>query len=75
MLVLNVSSEQLEYLLKRGFACPQIAHLADVSLSTVRRRMTENRLSVKSLYSGISDQELDSLVSGLWQIIPGLIWE
>ena len=38
---LDIRQEQLEYLLHLGFTCPQIAMLMGVSLSTIRRRMSE----------------------------------
>ncbi len=45
-----------------GFNCPKVAAVIGVSLSTLRRRMSAFGLSVTSLYSSISDQDLDSLV-------------
>ena len=58
---LAITKEQLEYLLGLGFTCPKIADVVGVSLSTIRRRMTEYGLSVNALYSDISDQELDDI--------------
>ena len=59
---LDVHKEQLEYLLHIGFSCPKIAAIIGVSLSTIRQRMYEFGLSVTSLYSNITDQELDLFV-------------
>ena len=59
----NIQKDQLEYLLNMGFACPRIAIVLGMSLSTIRRRMVEFGLSVTGLYSNISDQDLDSLIS------------
>ena len=56
---LELKQEQLEYLLKLGFKCPKVAEVLGVSLSTVRRRMSEFGLSVTALYSQVTDQELD----------------
>lgn len=67
---LDVSSTQLEYLLHLGFSCPQIAGLLGVSLSTIRRRMTYCNLSVSSVYSQISDNELDKLVADIKHAFP-----
>ena len=67
---LNITQEQLEYLLQLGFSCPKIALLLGVGLSTVRRRMADFGLSVKALYSSITDQELDSLVSQIKKNFP-----
>lgn len=78
---LVISQEQLEKLLEMQFDCPTIAKLLGVSLSTIRRRMTDYRLSVKSCYSTLSDQELDQLVLQLkydypssgYRVIDGIL--
>lgn len=78
---LDISQEQLEKLLEMQFDCPKIAKLLGVSLSTIRRRMTEYGLSVKSCYSTLSDQELDQLVLQLkydypssgYRVIDGIL--
>ena len=62
---LDVSSNQLEYLLHLGFSCPRIASILGVSLSTIRRRMTDFNLSVSSVYSKITDHELDIIVADI----------
>lgn len=67
---LDVRKDQLEYLLEVGFSTPQIATTIGVSLSTVRRRMTEYGLSIGALYSDISDFELDSIVSRIKVLFP-----
>ena len=60
---LEVKQDQLEYLLHLGFKCPEIGEVLGVSLSAIRRRMSEFGLSVSALYSFITDRELDELVS------------
>ena len=60
---IDIRQEQLEYLLGLGFSCPKISEVLGVSLSTIKRRMNEFGLSVTSLYSIITDQELDAIVS------------
>lgn len=67
---LEVKQEQLEYLLHLGFKCPKIAEVLGVSLSTVRRRMSEFGLSVSALYSQINDHQLDVLVSQIKHEFP-----
>ncbi len=67
---LNIQKEQLEYLLHLGFKCPQIAAVIGVSLSTVRRRMTEYGLSVTALYSNITNRELDTLITQIMGNFP-----
>ena len=67
---LELKQEQLEYLLKLGFKCPKVAEVLGVSLSTVRRRMSECGLSVTALYSQVTDQELDEIVSEIKHDFP-----
>ena len=54
----DVHKEQIEYLLQGQFSCPEIAMIVGASLSTIRRRMTFYGLSVRSLYSNMSDNVL-----------------
>ena len=58
---LNITQEQLEHLLNLGFSGPSIAEI--IGVSPVRRRVCEYGLSIRTLYSVITDQELDRLVS------------
>ena len=67
---LDISNDQLQYLLELGFSCPQIANVLGVSLSTVRRRMTDYNLSVSAQYSQITDQELDAIVKDIKIAFP-----
>ena len=67
---LDIPKEQLEYLLAMGFSGPQISNAVGASLSTIRRRMTQYGLNVGSLYSDITDQELDSVVSQIKVLFP-----
>ena len=67
---LDVSKEQLEYLLSMGFSGPQISTAIGVSLSTIRRRMTQYGLNISSLYTDITDQELDRVVSETKVLFP-----
>ena len=47
-----------------------MAEVLGVSLSTIRRRMREFGLSVTALYSQVSDQELDEVVSEIKHDFP-----
>lgn len=59
----DVPKEQLEYLLSMNFSGAQISMAIELSLSTIRQRMTEYGLSIGSLYSDVIDQEIDQVVS------------
>ena len=67
---LDIKPEQLEYLLHLGFQCSKIAEVMGVSLSTIRRRMSEFGLSVTALYSSVTDHELDVIVSQIQHEFP-----
>lgn len=58
----EISQQQLEHLLDIGFSCPKISGLLGVSLRTVRNRMATFGLSVRGLYTSISDSDLDKVV-------------
>ena len=61
---------QLEFLIQTRFSVPQIANLVGVSVSTVRRRMTDYNLSIRSTYCSLNDGELDLLVADIQQQFP-----
>ena len=65
----HVTEDQLRHLLSHGFAVPVIAQMLQlgISVSSVRRRMTEYGLSSSSTYSQISDIDLDATVIELKQ--------
>ena len=65
-----ISLEQLSYLIENRFSVPQIADMLGVSISTVRRRMTEFGLSITAQYSMLSDQEIDEIVQRIQQQFP-----
>uniref|UniRef100_A0A1X7SGX3 Uncharacterized protein n=1 Tax=Amphimedon queenslandica TaxID=400682 RepID=A0A1X7SGX3_AMPQE len=58
----DIHREQLEFLLSKKFSVTAVAALLNVSVRTVRRRMEDNGLYVRSLYSTLSNDELDSVV-------------
>ena len=50
---------------------PQIARIIGVSVSTIRRRMSEYNLSILDTYSTINDSDLDSLIAEMQTQFPG----
>ena len=66
----SISCEQLSMLLEHRFSVPQIANMLGVSVSTVRRRMTDYNLSVLATYATITSGELDSLVGEIQTQFP-----
>lgn len=65
-----IGLEQLSMLLEHRFSVPQIADMLGVSVSTIRRRMTEYGLSVAATYSTLSDDDPDTLTKEIQQIFP-----
>ena len=59
----DITEDVLIYFFDHGFSATTIAMLLHVSLSTIRRRMTEFGLAVRNNYSSILDDELDRLVT------------
>ena len=57
-----VCPQELQSLIEMSLPVPCIADILGVSTRTVRRRLDDNRLSIKQLYSNISDEQLDNLV-------------
>ncbi len=57
-----LSLEYISSLLDLNLSIPCIAALLGVSRRTVHRRMTESDLSVRALYSTLTDEELDQCV-------------
>ena len=67
----NIPRNQLVCtLLEARFTVPQIAEIIGVSIRTARRRMTEYSLNVRSLYSDISNEQLDRVVGDVMSHFP-----
>ena len=66
----DIHKEQLEHLLYLNFSCSKITSMLGVSFRTVRRRMTEYGLSVSSLYSEMSEHELERMVNEIQSSFP-----
>lgn len=58
-----VTEGMLSYFFSHGFSASTTAMLLQVSLSTIRRRMSEYDMRVRDRYSDISDQELDRVIT------------
>ena len=65
-----VPQEQLELFLECGFTVPEMASMLGISVSTVKRRMTEYSLSVRQTYSNLSEEDLDGHVSEVLRLFP-----
>lgn len=65
-----LSKEMLEGLLDTHLPATCIAKCLGVSRRTLYRRMKEFNLSVRGLYSTMTDQELDEVISSIKQQMP-----
>lgn len=65
-----VEEQRLKYMLQAQLPVSCIATLMGVSKSTIFRRMRDYELSVRDMYSSISDEELDSLVASVKNALP-----
>lgn len=58
-----ISAGMLEYFFSHGFSASATAMLLQVSLSTIRRRMSECGMRIRDRYSTTSNSELDRIVT------------
>ena len=63
----------LEYLIGNHLSVQRVAPLLQTSVSTVKCRMHEFGVSVRSTYSVIDDAQLDTLVRGIQHQYPNWI--
>ncbi len=59
----SIPHHQLEFLIESRFSVPQNSHILGVSISTVRRRMTDYDLSIRRTYSTLADDQLDLIIA------------
>jgi hypothetical protein len=65
-----ITKEQLEFLVERHFSTRDMAAMMNVRMRTIERRMAEFGLSIRSTYSDIHDEQLDSMIPELMQDFP-----
>ena len=67
---MEISREQLEYLVENDISIPDIAQVLGVSVSTVKRRLREFGISSTERKTPISDTDLDAAVQGIQRMFP-----
>lgn len=65
-----IPREQLEYMLDYNISVPDIAHALGVSKSTIKRRLREYDLTIRSQQSVLTNEELDDLVRSVQREFP-----
>ena len=69
----DIPREQLEALIETHFTAPQMAGMLGVSVRSVRRRMSEFNLSIRSQYTELTDRARQdccrnpSAISNMWK--------
>ena len=67
---ISISREYLQHLVEFGLPMATISRFLGVSRATLYRRMAEDNISVRGLYSACTDPELDALVSEIKTRVP-----
>ena len=67
---LNITREQLQFLLERAFSVPDIARIIGVSVSTIERRLHEFHVAARSFYFDIDDETLDRTIRDISRSFP-----
>ena len=69
---LQIPFEQLEFLLEKKFKIDEIARLFITSKRTVERRMRDFGLSATNVYTSLSDQQLDTMITEIQRDFPNV---
>ena len=67
---LNITREQLQFVLERAFSVPDIARIIGVSVSTIERRLHEFHIPARSFYSDIDNKTLDRTIIDISRTFP-----
>lgn len=67
---ITICVEYLRHLLELGLPVVTIASLVGISRATLYRRMADNNLSVRGMYSAMTDAEVDERVSEIKERMP-----
>ena len=67
---IEITYDQLSFLVESNFTCTQIASMLGVSLRAIQRRLSEFGISIRMTYSTITDDELDEIVSQIQTQFP-----
>lgn len=69
---LQVPFEQLQFLLEKKFKIDEIAKLFSTSKLTIERRMRDFGLSAASIYTSLSDDQLDAMITDIQRDFPNV---
>ena len=66
----DIKKEQLEFLLNLKFSTPEIAKCFGTSISTIKRRMNTFHCQKKTIYTELSDNEIDEIIESILKEFP-----
>ena len=66
----DVSRDQIEFLLERGFSVPDVAQILGISVRTTERRLHEFGISSTQFFTVIDDQTLDCTIEDILRNFP-----
>lgn len=66
----EIPRAQLEFIVEKGFKVAEIAQLFVTSPSTVKRRLAEFGLSIRTTNAQLSDSDLDATVTEIMREVP-----
>ena len=61
----DLSRDQLEFFLERGFSVPDVAHMLGLSVRTTERRLQEFNISARQFFTIIDDETLDHTIEDI----------
>ena len=68
----QIPLENLRFLLEKKFKIAEIANLFGTSKSTIERRMKDLGLSATTMFSSLSDEQLDEIISEIQRDFPNI---
>lgn len=66
----DIPVEQLQYLVEKGSSVPDISLIIGVSVRTIRRRLQQQGILLRGLFSQLSDGQLDAIVGEVLNDFP-----
>ena len=66
----DLPRDQLVYLVENGFTCSKISNMLGISQRTIYRRMSEYDISIRQMYSNITDAELKEFITEAHSSFP-----
>ena len=69
---LQIPCENLRFLLEKNFKVAEIANIYGTSKSTIERRMKDLGLSARAMFSSLSDEQLDEIISEIQHDFPNI---